>query len=755
MPETQMPPLTPPVVPPQPTQPSQPIQPPQPSRGGETMVKLQYPNVPVDVILTVYEHLTGKQLIRDANLAGVNLSISAPNDLPKSQAIRLIEASLLLNGYAFVPAGENQVKILNSSAKSPRSEGVTLHATASTLPEGETVASYFMQLTNITPDEALPVFSAHAQLHPYGSIVPVQNARALLITENSALIRQFITLRELIDVPPAQVITEFVQLRRANAERVAEAINKILEVRRGTNQTKQSGVPNIPPPIPGTPSGQQAASNVAPSSLALGDDQVLADTRTNRIILMTRPLNLPYLVSLVTRFDEAVEVMDPFERPLMFANASEILPVLGNLLAESEEDKTDVTGGNQQGGNQQGGNQRNTNRNSNTRSGDSGAGSTKVDLLDNPEDDTSPESITIGSTTLIADNRANSILVLGPPESREKVSTLLDKLDKRPMQVYLSTVIGQLTLGRGQEFAIDVLQQYVQNSAESAGIAGLLRTRAETTETTLDPTTLIDPTNFPLLAGLNLYGTIGDDLKLYVKALESNSKFRVLSRPTVYTMNNKKAVILSGQKVAVPTSTLSSLDGGTVVGNQTNTAVTSNIEYQDVVLKLEVIPLINSNREITLQIAQQNDSISGTQVIAGNTVPTISTQEITTTVTVPNRATIVLGGLITETIDRSMSGVPFLSRIPLLGYAFRSTKDKKDRTELIVLIQPSVVDTPSEILAGSYEEQSRSRLGQTIRRTEFSGLDTPPVLTTEDPLDPEPKPTPNKKPHRTGKPGTN
>ncbi|NBS94413.1 MAG: hypothetical protein EBT27_11965, partial [Betaproteobacteria bacterium] len=117
-------------------------------------------------------------------------------------------------------------------------------------------------------------------------------------------------------------------------------------------------------------------------------------------------------------------------------------------------------------------------------------------------------------------------------------------------------------------------------------------------------------------------------------------------------------------------------------------------------LKIEVVPLINSAREITLQIIQTNDNIipgADTNIGGGVTVPEIATQELTTTVTVPDRATILLGGLITQRDTKTSSGVPFLSSIPLMGNLFKSTVDSTDREELVVMIQPSVVQDVPEM----------------------------------------------------------
>jgi type II secretory pathway component GspD/PulD (secretin) len=155
----------------------------------------------------------------------------------------------------------------------------------------------------------------------------------------------------------------------------------------------------------------------------------------------------------------------------------------------------------------------------------------------------------------------------------------------------------------------------------------------------------------------------------------------------VFTSNNKKAIIASGQEIPVPVSTLSNANN--VVGN--TASVASNIEYKKVALQLEVVPLINSEKEVSLDILQKIDSLTGqvTQ-ISGNDIPTIATRYIRSNVSAPNGSTIVLGGLIQDNKRKSYTGFPYLSRIPLIGSVFRNTTSSKERTELIVLMCPEV-----------------------------------------------------------------
>src|SRR5690606_2388055 len=124
-------------------------------------------------------------------------------------------------------------------------------------------------------------------------------------------------------------------------------------------------------------------------------------------------------------------------------------------------------------------------------------------------------------------------------------------------------------------------------------------------------------------------GSVSKNLDILARALESTNRSKILSRPTVYAANNKRAVITSGQQIPVPTNVRQSLDSST-------SRFQTNIDYRDVVLKLEVVPLINSEREVTLKIAQVNDTVVGEQIVSENAVPIIATERLNTTVTIPN-----------------------------------------------------------------------------------------------------------------------
>jgi type II secretory pathway component GspD/PulD (secretin) len=356
--------------------------------------------------------------------------------------------------------------------------------------------------------------------------------------------------------------------------------------------------------------------------------------------------------------------------------------------------------------------------------GESGtAGGSSVNIseeLSTEPVDTTPKAVTVGNSKLISDQRANSIIILGNREVVVKVEKILDEMDVKAPQVALSTVIGQLTLSNNEEFGVDWFAKYQnklvgisRNNTIFGNNNPLIPIPSVAPVPSISPGSIIpggtssgagsviDPSNLinfgqiiqSVTTGTNVYFAAGNYLAGIVHLLESTGKFRVLSRPTVFTSNNKKAIIASGQEVPVPVNTLSNLNNN--IGINGNAAVSASIEYKKVVLQLEVVPLINSEKEVSLDILQKIDSLvpGGSVNISGNQVPTIDTKYIRTNVSARNGSTIILGGLIQDQKNKQYQGIPYLARIPIIGAAFRGTSTSKTRQELIILMCPQVTLT--------------------------------------------------------------
>ncbi|HWC16409.1 MAG TPA: secretin N-terminal domain-containing protein, partial [Terriglobales bacterium] len=712
-----------------------------PTATDESMSSYQAINASVDTILQQYEQLTGRVIIKDSNLTAnaVPVTISVPQPVPKSELVRLIEASLLLNNFALIPSQEpNTVKVININAgKNPRSEGVKLFTGPESIPEGEQIISYYMPFKYISANEALTVFQTHILPRAYTSFVPINSAQALLITETTSVIRQLISLQELIDAPPAKVVSEFISLVRADAERVAETINKLMENQR-KEQAGGGGNPQQPGPV--------QTSVGAEAGILTTQAQLVPDTRTNRILLVTRPANVDYYKTLIKQFDLAVTAAQPLEYRLRYISAGDVLSVLQDLLSEGQQGQvqTGAQGQTQQQQQTRGVNINQTRSGSTSGyspvSGSAGSVGAGQDLLQEPNEQLAPQAVVIGKTRIISDPKDNKILVIGPPENLQRVRTILDRLDRRPQQVYLSTVIAQLTLNNDWALGVDWTQTFKKFSGHS-GIAssnlnseGILGSNGSPGASKLDPRQLLTPSTLPSLQGLTIYGTIGDAVSYFIRATDSYGKTKILGRPAIYTANNKRAVIASGQRVPVPGETLSNLTTGTtggIINNSSSTAVAATVNYEDVELRLEVIPLINSSNEVTLKVAQIDDTLGNTVNISGNQVPEVNSQRLTTTVTVPSGATVVLGGLIKETISDTNNGIPYLDRIPYLGHLFKYSTKSKERDELIVFISPTVVNDNAQTYRASIKEERRTQISPDAyplaHPSDYSGAPPQPV----------------------------
>jgi len=481
----------------------------------------------------------------------------------------------------------------------------------------------------------------------------------------------------------------------------------------------------VPQPMP-VENETGAMAGLSEEAVVVGKIKLTADARTNRIHVVTRPINMPFIRKLIREFDANVEFGKPVTRPLRYISAGDVLPVLVQALTEpGATTQPGAEGGGATPSPQQQPLRATSATVANPYSGgisststtSTSTGSTlniSEELATQPVD-TAPKAVTIGNSKLIADQRANTIIVLGNREVVVKVEKILDEMDVKAPQVALSTVIGQLQLSNNEEFGVDWFAKYNKrfvgisrnntiftNPQDNPAIPipTVAPSISPGTGGNIVPGNIIDPSNLINFSqiiqnvgnGTNIYVAAGNAFAAIVHLLEATGRFRVMTRPTVFTSNNKKAIIASGTEVPVPVNTLTNANAGVI--NQT-AAVSASIEYKKVATQLEVVPLINSDKEVSLDILQKIDNIvvGGNVNISGNSVPTIATKYVRTNVSAPNGSTIILGGLVEDTKQKNYQGFPYLSRLPLVGSLFRATSSSKQRTELIVLMCPQVTLT--------------------------------------------------------------
>jgi general secretion pathway protein D len=652
--------------------------------------------------------------------------------VPREEAIKIIEMNLLLNGYSLIPSEDSDIVKVIGTGKNPRTTGVPVISDETEIPDGDHVISYLFKLRYADPQELQQALGQYlSPPQPYTSFLALPKAGAILITENSSVIRTLARIIDQVDVPPAEVVSEFIKLERADASKVVDMLKDIFE--KGDKTGAPGGVRGVRPGQPNVPQPVEVSelaglTALTEESVVVGKIKLSADVRTNRIHVITRPVNMPFVRKLISEFDANVEFAKPVTRALNYISAADVLPVIVQALSEPGQTSGGAEGGQQPGASATPSRRTTTSTatgTSSTTSSTTGSGtaSTGGGTLNISEElstqpvDTTPKAVTIGNAKIIADQRANSIIMLGNQEVVVKVEKILDEMDVKAPQVALSTVIGELTLSDDEEFGVDYFLRASKKVAGTTNFTGIPPFAGGGTTTSSTPSgggspittttggNVFDPGNllsFTQLAtnaasGANVYLAAGNALAAVVHVLESTGRFRVINRPVVFTSNNKKAIIASGTEIPVPVSTLSSVVGANNTVTGTNIGQQSNIEFKRVALQLEVVPLINSEREVSLDILQKLDSLAGSTNVNGNLIPNIATRYVRTNVSAPSGATIVLGGLITDSKQKNVKGLPILDRIPYLGALFRSTTTTNMRSELIILMCPEVTMTNLEL----------------------------------------------------------
>ena len=327
-----------------PTQEDVPAAPP----NAPATVRLQFPNSDVVDVLHLYEQLTGKKLVMDNFVQGkVNIFIA--KDVSREEAIKIIEMSMALNGISLVPAGRDIVDVVGAG-QNPRKAPVPIISDLADIPAGNPVVSFLFRLQYADPQELQQVLMAYFQ----GSsgtinILALPKSSSLLVTQNADIIRQLAGVIEQVDVAPAEVVSEFIKLDRADASKVVDMLKDIFE--KGAETSGQPGVRGVkvpggvPQPMPVEGGGGGILSEEA---VIVGKIKITPDVRTNRIHVVTRPINMPFIRQLIHEFDANVEFGKPVTRYLQYISAGDILPVLVQALTEPGTEQGAGAGG--QGG---------------------------------------------------------------------------------------------------------------------------------------------------------------------------------------------------------------------------------------------------------------------------------------------------------------------------------------------------------------------------------------------------------------------
>lgn len=292
-----------------------------------------------------------------------------------------------------------------------------------------------------------------------------------------------------------------------------------------------------------------------------------------------------------------------------------------------------------------------------------------------------------GGVRITANPENNTILIFARPDQQRLIEQALVALDRPQEQVAIEATIAEVTLTNELRYGVQFfLKSNDIGLGDNNGSAGLFQ---EAGRAVLSRT----------LPGFNLLLGPETEPRVVIDALRGVTEVKVLSSPSVVVLDNKPAVLQVGDEIPIVTRTAQSV-------TNPEAPIVNNVEFRNTGVILKVLPRITGNGTISLVVEQEISSVQRSQ--AQSLTPTISQRKVSSTVSVTSGQTVMLGGLISEGQQRGRDGVPVLSKIPLLGEAFRSNRNSATRTELIILIRPQVVRDSLD--AQNVAEQMRSQL---------------------------------------------
>lgn len=291
----------------------------------------------------------------------------------------------------------------------------------------------------------------------------------------------------------------------------------------------------------------------------------------------------------------------------------------------------------------------------------------------------------LGEVRIITVDTANSLLVFATAQDMAMIKNVIAQLDVVQPQVLIESIIMEVSLDDGFTLGVtggQVPKQYnstlkgggsVNNSSGQLGVA----------QNFLNTAISNGITQFPNANGFAWFGNITDEWYVAVNAAANDGRINVLSRPRIQTSHAVEASLFIGDTVPYITGTITDISGARSQYQQLRVGITLN-----------VLPLINPEGLVVMDISQSIQQLGTPTSIDGNDVPTTTERSAAAKVAVRDGEAVMLGGLISSSRSKSKSGVPLLKDLPGLGYLFRSTSESSRRVELIVLMRPLVLPTP-------------------------------------------------------------
>jgi len=753
--------------------------------------RLAFDQAPIELLLYAYADVAGKILLPSPNLPKTQITLKTfeDRDLTKEEYLEAIEVTLTMHGVVIQPF--DKIFLRAFERKSVRTQGIrtTLEMPADALNEKGKVVSQLIRLQHITAEEAQKAIEGFKD--PNAAIQVFERNNTILVTDTQENVNRMLEVIRELDVANPVLEEVFVrQIENALATDIKTALETIVtESQKDAQQTKtgpkDSGAPgfgrsasptmtggrllnlnrpgqnnNQPPPV--TPNAVMTATvSDADRGMIRGKVLIIADERSNKLIIITMKSNMNFFDTVIKELDVpttpevSVEVIR-----LKYADAEDVSSMLNDLIGNS--------GSSQSKNNQNAAATKGGAANKNLTAGGN-AGATRTPTA-HPTFSKSAAA-TLGELNkdnikILADKRINGIVIMARKADMKAVKEVVDDMDVKLSQVLIETVIIEVNLGDSLNTGIDWVQRgreretvaqqkvdkygrelYWKSSIDDDGNEIMTETTENTGVPILNYVTKLNRDGFynngnymlgggggsasstlgnllgaaysngtevasvsPIGSGVN-YFLKSDKLNLaaIIQATKSDNRAKYIASPIVMTVDNKEATIdaTSSRQFLTGWQSVSSSYGGSLPS--------PTYSSKDIGITLKITPKINPNGTVMLEVSEEYSQLGSKQDIlmpqestyVNTKIDVPVTRKMEASISLENRQSVILGGLTTKNVTNAETGIPILKDIPWIGkWLFGKVEQTEDRSELLIFMTPYVLDDAS---AAQFEALRRKK----------------------------------------------
>ena len=620
--------------------------------GGDAeipnMHTFNFPAMPLEPIFTIYSELTGKMVLYAPTLEGtVNLVTAAGVELTTEEAIEAITTSLALANVVMVPMGDKFVKAVPKEEAMQHAPEATTED-ASQIPDSGMFLTRTIKLNSSAPSEVAEIL-APMSANPDG-LIPIDSTQILIIHDYAVNIKQMLQVIEKIDIEPElDYSLEVIPIRYG---KVGELYNTMAALISG--------------------GGAAAGTGTAAGNTGTGFNSGFGGGGFNSGFGGSRGIG---------GFGGGLGRSSSFGRSSMGGFGGGYGSGFGGGFGggyRPYQTSTPVA----------------VNRSSSTSSNRSSFQDRLRQVIDRAADG-EEEIELLANARIVPDERSNSLLIFANKQDLTMITNMVSKVDVLLAQVLIEAIVLEVGIGDDQTVGVSMAQNPENSGKFTYGGAMSNNSNLDIGSNFLGGTSTNGFGGLP--GGFSYFGQYNDSLNVAVSAIATDRSVQVVQRPRIQTSHGIPGFFTLGESVPIVTGGFTG--GFSSVGSQ------SFVQYINIGIQLSVQPFITPEGYIVMEISQNVDQRGGDVIIDGNPNPVVNQRAAQATLSVRDGDTIMLGGFIKQTKNKSKSGVPILKDIPLLGALFRSKSDSNDMTELIILLRATVLETPEEAAIVAQQER--------------------------------------------------